>query len=525
MRKGGLPLIKKMLIPLRRRRPLGWLVLSALFAGACTVGPNYHPLAVTTRSTWASLDHAGTSAVGPLPADVVPTTRPSVVVEDATLPDRWWGSLGDPTLNTLVEQAARSNLNLAVAAARVRSSRAALAGAEAGLFPSGKAGAFYQYDRGLGPLFPVETGDYRADALGFDASWELDLFGGVRRGVESAAASEQAQVESRRDALVTLTAEVCRDYVELRVAQRRAAISLDDLHIAQQLLDLAQRQRAVGISGDLDVVRARAQVTSTAAALPALDAQAQQLIHAIGVLLGGGPDEMMASLSTPEPIPQTPAILPVGLPSTLLRRRPDVREVERELAAATAAIGVAESDLYPQISLVGGLGVGGFDGSNPFTWSSRAVTIGPTARWQLFDAGHVLANVDAKRAVRAELLADYRQTILSALRDVEDAIIVFDREQQRHELYRRTVDDDDEAVRIATDQYTNGVTSFLNLLDAQRSLFMAQDQLAQSDGAVAADLVSLYKSLGGGWQSLEHAPPEPEPEPHPFMPAAQLAVQ
>jgi multidrug efflux system outer membrane protein len=501
---------------------LATLLVALGLTGGCVVGPNYHRPSADVRPTWAATDAPAASAIDPGTGAGLATSRPSVVHTGGTLPDQWWMTLNDPTLDALVDRAARSNLGLRAAAARVRAARARTAGATAGLFPTARALGEQNFNRAGGPLFPVEQGDYQFGALGFDASWELDLFGGTRRAIEEARDDQQAAVEGRRDALVSLVAEVCREYIALRTAQRRAAIAIDDLRIARQLLDLTRRGRAVGMTGDLDVVRAQAQVTNTAAALPALDAQAQQLIHGLGVLLGEPPDTLLADLSRPGPVPQTPAQVPVGLPASLLRRRPDVRQAERELAAATASIGVAEANLYPQVSLTGDLGVGATSPSDLFNWSSRFVGIGPQARWLLFDAGRVLADVDSRRAIREQVLAEYQQAILSAVRDVEDAVVAFDREQDRRELYRQTVDANAEAVRIANEQYADGVTGFLTVLDAQRSLFASQDALAQSDGAVAIDLVALYKGLGGGWESAERLGPKVRSGPKGIMPAAQV---
>ena len=507
-----------------RVTPMRYAAL-ALVAG-CTVGPDYHRPPADVRPTFAAVADPTRSAVGGSAASVgAATSRPSTVQAGVEPPDRWWTTLGDPTLDALVDRAVRSNLGLRVAAARIRQSRAAAAGTEAGLFPLARTAATYNYNHNGGPLFPIDTQDYQFGGFGFDASWEVDVFGGLRRSVEAAADEQQASVEARRDAVVSLLAEVCREYVVLRTAQRRAAIARDDVRIAQELLDLAKRQAAVGISGDLDVDRAEGQVTATASALPPLDAQAQQAIHGLGVLLGEPPDTLLAELSVAAPIPGPPARVPVGLPGDLLRRRPDVRRSERRLAAATASIGVAVAQLYPRFSLNGDLGIAAPNTGGLTNWHNRFFTVGPGAAWRLFDAGRVLSEVDARRAVREEVLAEYEQSILSAARDVEDAIVAFDRTQDARELTRRTVRSTGEAVRIAREQYAEGVTGFLTVLDAERSLFAAQDQLAQSDGAIDVELVALFKGLGGGWQATERlAPAEPD-FPKPPMPAAQLVTR
>jgi outer membrane protein, multidrug efflux system len=497
-----------------------YITIACLVAAAgCTVGPNYHRPSVDLQHQWVAPEATNSSTAAMVG---VPTSRPSTVEPGADLQEQWWTSLSDTTLNGLVERAVRSNLDLRSAAARVRQARAQWAGARAGLFPTANVGGGYEFNHANGPLFPVDTDDYNFYAAGFDATWELDVFGGTRRAIEEAGDSLQAQAEARRAVLVSLLAEVCRDYVELRTAQQRAAIAADNLRIARDSLALAQRLRAAGVAGDLDVTRAQAEVTVTAANLPAFDIEAKQSIHALGVLLGESPDTLLAELSQAEPIPRPPQKVPVGLPSDLLRRRPDVRRAERELAAATASIGVAESDLYPKFSLTGDFGVGATDTSRLFNWSSRFVGVGPSARWLLFDAGRVLADVDSRKAVRAELLADYQQTILVAVRDVEDAVVAFQREQDRRDLYRQTVDANAESVRIANDQYATGVTGFLTVLDAERSLFASQDALAVSDGAISLDLVAIYKGLGGGWESVEKEAPNTPTGSRPLMPAAGL---
>jgi outer membrane protein, multidrug efflux system len=494
-------------------------IVCLLIAAGCTVGPDYHRPSVDLQHKWAAPD-AGNSSTAALAG--MPTSRPSTVQAGGDLPEQWWTTLGDSTLNGLIDQAVRSNLDLRSAAARVRQARAQWAGAKAGLFPTASAGANYSYNHNGGPLFPLDTTDYNFYTAGFDATWELDVFGGTRRSIEEAGDSLQAQAEARRDVLVSLLAEVCRDYVELRTAQQRAVIANDNLRIARDSLALAQRLRAAGVAGDLDVTRAQAEVTVTAANLPAFDIEAKVSIHALGVLLGESPDTLLSELSQAGPIPRPPQTIPVGLPSDLLCRRPDVRRAERELAAATASIGVAESDLYPKFTLTGDFGVGATDTSTLFNWSSRYVGVGPSARWLLFDAGRILANVDSRQAVREELLADYQQTILSAVRDVEDAVVAFQREQDRRDLYRQTVQANAESVRIASDQYANGVTDYLTVLDAERSLFASQDALAVSDGAISVDLVALYKGLGGGWESVEKEAPNTPTFPRPLMPAAGL---
>jgi multidrug efflux system outer membrane protein len=257
-----------------------YMTIACLVAAAgCTVGPNYHRPSVDLQHKWVAPEAAHSS----IPAMVdVPTSRPSTVQPGAELPEQWWTTLSDTTLNDLVDRAVRSNLDLRSAAARVRQARAQWAGAKAGLFPTANVGAGYDFEHNNGPLFPADTKDYNFYAAGFDATWELDVFGGTSRAIEEAGDSLQAQAEARRAVLVSLLAEVCRDYVELRTAQQRAVIAADNLRIARDSLALAQRLRAAGVAGDLDVTRAQAELTLTAANLPAFDITAKQSIHALG---------------------------------------------------------------------------------------------------------------------------------------------------------------------------------------------------------------------------------------------------
>jgi outer membrane protein, multidrug efflux system len=476
------------------------VMLCTLGIGGCLVGPNYHVPNVSSQPGWSSTQPAS-DTTDTHDARAAPTSRPTILESGGDLPDKWWRTLGDPALNRLVEQAIVSNLTLREAEARIREARAQSAGARAGLFPTVRGDGGYSFNHDDGPLFPVEAGDYQFGAVGFDTAWELDLFGGTRRSVEASVDTTEAQIEAKHDGVVSVLAEVCRVYVGLRTDQARTAIARDNLHIARQSLELAKRRRAAGIAGDLDVVRAQALVTATAATLPQLQSRCLQEIHAIGVLLGQQPDSLVPSLSTPSAIPTPPRTIPLGLPSDLLRRRPDIRRVERELAAATASIGVAEANLYPQFSLNGDLGVGAISASDLFNWSSRYVSFGPSARWLLFDAGRVLADVDSRRAVRQELLDEYQQTILSATREVEDSIVAVNRSQDTCTWNRQTMQADQEAVRIASELYGNGLTGFLNVLDTERSLFAAKDAVASNDGEIAVDVIALYKSLGGGWET------------------------
>src|SRR5258705_948443 len=344
-------------------RVLAFMPLSlpgvVLFAG-CMVGPNYRRPQVEVQSKWSR-----------------PVSAPVNIVDDASPPPKWWTMLDDAKLDYLVQRAAGSNLSLSIARSRIREARAQRSIAAGGLLPSVGSNGGYAYNRRAGPLAPVNTGDYQFYNTGFDAVWEADVFGGIRRSVEAAQADLEGQDEARRGVLVWIVAEVARNYVELRTTQQRLMIANANIRTQSESLEVARRLNAAGIVSDLDVTRARAELTQTQSEVPALEIQQKAALHQLAILLGEEPQALIAELQDPGPIPSTARRVPIGLPSELLRRRPDVRQVERQLAAATARIGVAEADLYPKVTLTGDIGVGAEQPANAFNWSNRFVSIAP----------------------------------------------------------------------------------------------------------------------------------------------------
>ncbi|MCC6423094.1 MAG: efflux transporter outer membrane subunit [Phycisphaerales bacterium] len=459
-----------------------------LLAGGCAVGPDYQAPKSTVGEGWGELGPSGT-ADGP-------ATRPSA----QPLPVRWWRMFNDPTLNDLIERSARSNLDLQRATARIREARAAHDVAEADIFPNVDVNGSYNRSRNrFAPGGGNDAHDqYKA---GFDASWEIDVFGGVRRGVEAANADIAAAVEDRRDVLVSLMAEVARNYIELRSYQRRIDIARENLSAQQKTLDLTKNMLAAGVVTDLDVARAEAQVATTASQIPLLQSAARQSIHTLGVLLGADPMALVPELSQSLPIPKTPPEVPVGIPSQILLRRPDLRRAEAQLHAATARIGVATADLFPRFSLTGSLGLQSSKFSSLGDWDSRYWSIGPSVAWPIFDAGRIAANINVQNAKQEQALLLYQQTVLDALRDVEDALVAYAKEETRRRILAKAADANRRAVDLANQLYEAGRTDFLSVLQAQRDLFASQDALVQSDSAVATNLVALYKSLGGGWEA------------------------
>jgi NodT family efflux transporter outer membrane factor (OMF) lipoprotein len=469
-----------------------------LFTG-CTVGPDYRAPTL------------------PIEASFHPTTQPAVVNASPINSARWWQTLHDPLLDHLIQQTVASNLDVRIAQSRVRQARAQLAYASGGQYPNASVSAAYAHNRLSKtaapynafdiPGFPWEYDQYQA---GFDASWELDIFGGTRRAIEASRADLAAQDADRQDILLSAMAEVARNYIDLRGYQRRYQIAQENLHAQRETLEVTQDRLKNGVGTDLDVARAQAQVAKTEARLPLLFRQQSQAMHRIATLTGQQPEALTAELAKPAPLPVPPPEIAIGVPAELLRRRPDIRRAERQLAAATARIGQATADLYPHFSLTGNFAMISADTNQLFDWRSRSFGIGPTVSWPIFDAGRLRRVIDIRSAQQEQALAEYERTVLGALEEVHNAIVTFATEQERHASLARAVAADKTAADVAQAQYRQGVVDFLNVLDAQRSLFESQDDLADSDRAVTTALVALYKALAGGWQPLHPADNRPQ---------------
>jgi NodT family efflux transporter outer membrane factor (OMF) lipoprotein len=472
----------------------GTALAFVLFQG-CAVGPNFQPPKTTPPAQWSAPQAGGETNL-----------EPSL--------DSWWKSFNDPQLDSLVERAVRTNQDLRIAEARVREARAFYRIASSQLWPTVDAGGSYARENQsknqpiLGSLpmpsgIPYENNVYQA---GFDASWEIDVFGGNRRAVEAGKAEAAAAEFGRRNVLVTLLGEVARNYVELRGCQRRLEIATNNLATQQEALALAQNRFNNGLTSDLDVQQAATILANTRAAIPMLETGIQDYIHRLGVLLGQPPEALLAELSAPAPIPSAPPIVPAGLPSDLLRRRPDIQQAERQLAASTARIGVATADLFPKFSLTGVAGYESTSASDWFSGGSKFWSIGPTVQWRIFDAGRIRANIRVQDARQEQALAAYEKTVLLSFEDVENSLVAYAKEQIRRRSLEDAVASSQDSLHLANQLYGNGLASFINVLDAERSLYQAQDALVQSDKAVTQNLISLYKALGGGWETLEQPP-------------------
>jgi outer membrane protein, multidrug efflux system len=465
----------------------------AWFAGGCSVGPNYKKPEVKVASEWAEAKQSGVDA------------RPAELA-------RWWTSFNDPLLNSLVERAVGSNLDLRQAEARIREARALRAVTASGEWPTLDVSGSYSRSRasenafslpaqraGGGLPFSASTEPQNLFRTGFDASWEIDVFGGVRRSVEAADATIDATVENRRAALVTLLGDVAKNYIDLRGFQHRIEVAQANLKAQQETLDLTKVRFQAGLASDLEVAQAEGQLNTTAAQIPTLESLLKQAAHRLDVLLGSPPGALADELSPNAPIPALPPEVLVGLPSELLRRRPDIRSAERQLAAATAQVGAATADLFPKFSLTGAAGLQSISASDWFTGRSRFWSIGPTLSWPIFDAGRIRANIEIRNAQQEQALTQYEKTILTAFEDVENSLVNYSREQARYRSLSQAVAANRRAAELSNELYTRGLVDFLNVLENQRALYASENDLAQSEAAMAANLVSLYKALGGGW--------------------------
>jgi NodT family efflux transporter outer membrane factor (OMF) lipoprotein len=430
-----------------------------------------------------------------------PMARETASPEEQSLA-QWWTIFNDPQLTSLMERAMQANLDLRMAESRIRQSRAALGIAGADLGPTVDTSASYRRSRtpGSGGSGAVTTNFY---IMGFDAGWEIDLFGGVRRGVEAAGADLDTAVESRRDLLVSLSAEVASNYLNLRSLQQRLTIARNNLSAQEHSTGLTRQRFGAGFVGKLDVVRSEALAATIAGQIPLLEAQIRQTIFGLSLLLGGEPSTLLAELTPDAALPMALATVPLGLPSDLLLRRPDIRRAEAKIHAATARIGVAKADLFPKFTISGALGLQNNTFNSLFNQASTAWSLGPSLNWPLFDMGRSRANLELKKAVQEEELLGYEQTVLGALQEVENALVAATKEEEHRQNLAQVVTANRTAVDLATALYTAGESDFLALLDAQRSLYVSEEALAQSSGTVSINLVALFKALGGGWPAEE----------------------
>jgi NodT family efflux transporter outer membrane factor (OMF) lipoprotein len=526
-------------------------VCLVLSLGACTVGPDYVPPNPPDVQGWNDQSAHGHD--------------PQAYVSQDSNPDpQWWDRFGDPVLTQLEKQAISGNIDLQQAVLRVVAVRQSeVAARAAGLPTLGGTGSYTreqigakgilestgvygqlntladqnsplnEYSPGLG----TKVGSAATNALnpitqpinlyqyGFDASWELDLFGKVRRSVEQAKATTQAQVEATNDALVMLEGQVADAYVQVRGAQALLASQQDIVRAAQGSLDLTRRQQLQGLATGLDVDQAITLLGDTQAQLPGYEKQEQQAINQLSVLVGQPPGTLDAMLMPGAPMPNVPPVVGVGVPAELARRRPDIREAEAQLHAATASVGVATASFYPDISLTGEAGFRALDASYLTNWASLFYSFGPSISLPIFQGGKLTANLRMARAQQASAALAYRGTVLNALREVENALVAYRTDRVARDRIAGTIRSGEQALYLSQDAYKNGLVNFLQVLDAQRTLNQSRQQLIQADITLTDDVIALYNALGGGWQETEAASNAPSIDlSTPFAPAALDSV-
>jgi NodT family efflux transporter outer membrane factor (OMF) lipoprotein len=496
-------------------RELALYLLACFALTGCMVGPDFERPQSATPDVFNRTQTAQASSK-PVEADFGP---------------QWWTLFNDPTLDSLEQQLAGANLDVAAASARLRQSRAEqrIAGAEE--YPTLDGAASYHRERaspngilgllgvaptgtplesasgstplGAAALPPPPSGSpaYNLYQFGFDASWEIDIWGHARRGVEAATALSDASYEDRNAVLLSARAELARDYIQLRDAQILLQIARQNLQIARDATTLTEKRVHEGVTTNLDVDNASAQAESIEALIPTLESRRDTTINAIGLLLAKEPGELQPLLAEPRDVPALPEQVPIGVPSELVQRRPDIRKAEAQLHAATASIGMAKADFYPRISLNGSAGFQSLQLSNLANWESGQYVVGPSITLPIFEGGRLKGTLHLREAQQQEAAILYQRTVLDAWREVDDALLVYDAEQRRRDRLKKVVSLNQNALSIARQRYKEGAVDFLNVLNVQKQLLDSQSDLEQSQANAAANLITLCKVLGGGWES------------------------
>jgi NodT family efflux transporter outer membrane factor (OMF) lipoprotein len=467
----------------------GLMLVIAL--SGCTVGPDYQRPEIGEAPRWSA----------PKGRDVSSRT-----VEDA-VDIAWWKSFRDFELTSLVERLAGQNLDLQTAAERVIQSMAQRQVAASAGLPhiDGQSSATYNgaSPNGTLSLFTPAPGaplDYGLFKDGLMSSWELDLFGRVRRAVEAADANTLAAVENRHGVALAAIAELAQSYVQLRGTQDRLEIAKRNLVLAEKNVDLVNDRFGSGVATTLDLAQARAQQATIAGTIPPLRTQEAEFINAIGLLLGEVPRAFESELRRPHALPHLPRRVPVGLPGTLIRRRPDIREAEARLHEVTAETGVAVANFYPDVTLNGALGVESLHLSNLFSPASAAFSVGPAVSIPIFEGGQLRGTLALRESQQREAAIVFQKTVLRAWQEVDDAITAYDEAQRRRADVARSVTENKAALQAARQRYSEGAIDFLNVNTTQAQLLQSENDLADSDTRIVTDLVNLYRALGGGWE-------------------------
>jgi NodT family efflux transporter outer membrane factor (OMF) lipoprotein len=474
-------------------KPVLWIpvILAAIIPSGCvTVGPDYIRPEVSISDNWHTQLKDGLTSEE----------------MDQQMLVAWWTTLNDPKLSGLIGQAVAGNLDLKKAKARVREARARRGVTKADLFPTLDATGQASRSRGSEATGIAMTSDLYS--VGFDAGWELDIFGGVRRSVEAAEANLEASREDWRNVLVSLLAEVALNYIDVRTYQTRLTVAEANLKTQIETCQLTLWRYQAGLSDELAVQQARYNLENTRSQIPTLRTGLEEAMNRIAVLLGEQPGKIHGELEKQEPIPVIPLKIAVGVPADALRRRPDVRKAERDLATQTAKVGVATADLYPKFKLSGSIGLAALSTGDLLSADSKTYSFGPSVTWTIFNGGAIRQNIEVQSALQEQYLIAYEAAVLNALEEVEDALVAFAEEQKRRQALLDATGAAKQAGELAKNKYQAGLTDFSSVLDAERSLRSFEDSLAQSEGAVTSNLVRLYKALGGGWRAVNESKTE-----------------
>ncbi len=465
--------------------------LLTLVAG-CKVGPDY---------------------CGPPPACIQPSWRqtddPAVKMCCESLA-AWWMKFDDPTLNVLVDRAARNNLDLHEAALRIFEARAKRCIVRGDLFPQIQQDASYSYSKtstagvmGSSGTGGLATGAFDQWNLGLNGTWEIDVFGRLRRLVEAADDDIGVSIEDYRDTMVILLGDVATNYVDARTYQRRLEIARENLQLQQRTLELTEKRFKGELSPELDVAQARANYENTAAGIPSLEIGYQQSLNRLSVLLGCPPGEVDGLLAEQAPIPIPPKEIAIGIPADLLRRRPDIRRAECEVAAQTARIGAAIGEMYPKFTLLGSFGLDAQGFSKLFSGDAITASTGPQMQWNILNFGRLRCNVYMHESLQQQYVVSYQKKVLVAAEEVDNALVSYVRQKQRRSHLRNEVEASRRSVVLSQQRYIGGDVDFQRVLDSQRSLLNSEEQLASTEANVAIAVIELYRALGGGWQSAE----------------------
>jgi len=466
-----------------KKKNIYWIFLGLVILvleGCISVGPDYEPPKPTLPDAWHN------------------KVKKDLDSKDANL-QTWWTVFNDDILNDLITQATTNNLDLKTAAARIEQA-AALRGVTASqyfpeIFANGGASAIKRTEAN------TPSGTDRKDALysaGLGMAWELDLWGRVRRSVESADASWMATVENYRDILVVLYADIAVNYIRVRTLQERILFAENNLAAQKKTKELTKNRFDSGLVPALDISQAELNYSRTASMIPPMKQDLIETINRLSVLTGQMPFALLKTLKKIQPIPVPPTKIALGLPSELLRQRPDIRRAERNLAAQNARIGMATAEFYPIFTLPGTLSFGAAD-ANPFNSSNLSYSFGPQVRWSIFNGNRVRSQVNAEKAATKAALYAYEQTVLKALEETEDSMAAFANEKDRIKSLETAATSAKKSVDLVTELYKSGLTDFQNVLNMELALLTQQDNLATSRGLVSINLIRIYKALGGGW--------------------------